>query len=239
MRLGAASDSRGPWHAARWERSASMRGRSEALPDPQLRTRASRISRRPGRPPASRGPELRIIVTSREALRAAGEQTYTLPPLLLPDRHADLGHCAARMPFSPVRRSGPPAPNPTSSSPPSIPPRCRRSARGSTNSACAGTSPQPASRRLRRAVGCPARRPVCAAARRGDHTAMPRQQTLKALIDWSYDLLDAVRRSCCASFRIRRRVDAGDAAESCCAFATLSSTEVVGRTEVGWSRSRS
>jgi hypothetical protein len=42
----------------------------------------------------------------------------------------------------------------------------------------------------------------------GDKTAMPRQQTLRALIDWSHDLLSEASARCCAGFRVRRRLDA-------------------------------
>src|SRR6185369_1425440 len=37
---------------------------------------------------------------------------------------------------------------------------------------------------------------------RGDRTALPRQQTLRALIDWSYDLLDAAERSLFAKLSV-------------------------------------
>ena len=45
----------------------------------------------------------------------------------------------------------------------------------------------------------------------GDRTALPRQQTLRALIDWSYDLLDASRARAIVPrlSRVRRRLHAG------------------------------
>ena len=44
----------------------------------------------------------------------------------------------------------------------------------------------------------------------GNRTALPRQQTLRALIDWSYDLLDGFRAGAVAAARgVRRRLDAG------------------------------
>ena len=71
---------------------------------------------------------------------------------------------------------------------------------------------------VRRADRRPARRPLPPADRR-HRTALPRQQTLRALIDWSYDLLSAGEQRCCSGCRCSpaagrrrrpRRVCAGD-----------------------------
>ena len=43
----------------------------------------------------------------------------------------------------------------------------------------------------------------------GDRTALPRQQTLRALIDWSYDLLtETGARAVAPALGLRRRLDA-------------------------------
>src|SRR5207344_1820828 len=62
---------------------------------------------------------------------------------------------------------------------------------------------------------------------RGDQTALPRQQTLRALIDWSYELLDEAER---AVFR-RLAVFAGgwtlDAAERIASLGAVSEASVL------------
>src|SRR6185295_5158280 len=64
---------------------------------------------------------------------------------------------------------------------------------------------------------------------RGDQTALPRQQTLRALIDWSHELLDEAER---AVFR-RLAVFAGgwtlDAAERVASFGDLAEADVLDR----------
>ena len=43
----------------------------------------------------------------------------------------------------------------------------------------------------------------------GSRTALPRQQTLRALIDWSYNLLSPEERLLLAALGLRRWLDAG------------------------------
>ena len=45
--------------------------------------------------------------------------------------------------------------------------------------------------------------------KRGSRTAMPRQQTLRATIDWSYQLLTESERRCFAAVGVYRGVDNG------------------------------
>ena len=172
------------------------------------------------------GPELRIIVTSREALRAAGEQTYTLPPLLLPDRHADLETLcrsdAVRL-FADRARLRQPDFVVTAEHAAAV------------WTICARLDGIPLALELAAArVGAFSVERIAARLgdrfallARGDRTAMPRQQTLKALIDWSYDLLDAVEKILLARLSVFAGGWTLDAAESVCVFTTLSSTEVV------------
>jgi predicted ATPase len=53
----------------------------------------------------------------------------------------------------------------------------------------------------------------------GDRTALPRQQTLRALIDWSYDLLDEQERTLLRRLSVFRGGWTLDAAEAVCADA--------------------
>lgn len=172
-------------------------------------------------------PGLKILASSRESLGIAGEVTYRVPSLFLPDparvtREALLKCESARL-F--VERAS--AANPrfelTDRNAASIAQICRRldgiplalelaSARARVLSA-----EQIAERlddRFRLLTG-------------GSRTALPRQQTLQALIDWSYDLLTEPER---AVFR-RLAVFVGgwtlEAAESVCAGEGVEEYEVL------------
>jgi predicted ATPase/class 3 adenylate cyclase/Tfp pilus assembly protein PilF len=139
-------------------------------------------------------PEVRILASSREPLDVAGEQTYALPPLALPEpgSRADAAACSdAGQLF--VERA-----------------RLRQSGFSLTEKnvdavakICARLDGIPLALELAAArVGVLS---VGAIAERlndrfrlltgGSRTAMPRQQTLRALIDWSYDLLGAAEKT--------------------------------------------
>ena len=134
-------------------------------------------------------PGLQVLATSREALRVAAEAVWQVPPLALPGRPGQ-----PRRRWPPTTRSG--------CSPTGPPPRCP-----------ASRWARPTSRRwssvCRALDGLPLAIELAAARVRvlsvdqiasrlsdrfhllttGDRTAPPRQQTLRAAIDWSYDLL--------------------------------------------------
>ena len=160
-----------------------------------------------------------VLSTSREALGIAGETTYRVPSLAAarPEARRHAGERIALRGGAPVRRAR------------AVPPAAvrrhrRRTRRRSPASAtgwtgfrwpsswrrrgCASLSIEEINRRLderfRLLTG-------------GSRTALPRQQTLRALIDWSYDLLTDAER---ALFR-RLAVFAGGwtlaAAEEVCA----------------------
>ncbi|HEX8990426.1 MAG TPA: adenylate/guanylate cyclase domain-containing protein [Anaerolineales bacterium] len=138
---------------------------------------------------------LKMIASSREALGIAGEAVYRVPPLSLPDAECltrrDFGRCESGQLF--VERAS--AANPrfslTDQNAAAIAQICRRldgiplalelaAARITTFSA-----EQIASHlddRFRLLTG-------------GSRTALPRQQTLRALIDWSYELLPEQERT--------------------------------------------
>jgi predicted ATPase/class 3 adenylate cyclase len=136
------------------------------------------------------GPEVRIIASSREALRVPGETTYPVPVLSVPGRHEmhEPGQLAnfesVQLLVDRVRAANP------------------RFALTADNAASVAEV-------CRRLDGIPLAIELAAARARslsidaiasrlndrfklltrGDRTALPRQQTLRALIDWSHDLL--------------------------------------------------
>ena len=140
-------------------------------------------------PAAARGA---VLATQPRALRFAGEIIYPVPPLTAPGRSTrrDIGARAQYVgrACSSTARGGPAGfavDRPTR--------------RRSPDLLAAGRHPaghrarrRPAARALR-SERSPARRSL-PAPHRGGRTALPRQQTLRAPIDWSYDLLHAERR---------------------------------------------
>ena len=61
----------------------------------------------------------------------------------------------------------------------------------------------------------------------GGRTALPRQQTLRALVDWSYELLHSRERAYFAGSRSSRAAGDLDAAEAVCGGDDIESWEVV------------
>ena len=124
-----------------------------------------------------RCPGLRLLATSREGLRVGGETIWPVPPLAPDDAvrlfvaRAQAARRAARARRRPARGASPTsAPGSTGCRWPSS---WRRPAPGRSR------SPQIAARlndRFRLLTG-------------GSRTALPRQQTLRAVVDWSYELL--------------------------------------------------
>jgi predicted ATPase len=168
-------------------------------------------------------PELKILATSREAMSVPGEVTFAVPPLAVPDPasfslapsslQTALGNESVRL-FVDRARSARPAFTMTASNAPAIAEICYRldGIPLAIELAAARTKalgPQEILSRLhdrfRLLTG-------------GGRTALPRQQTLRATIDWSYELLTEPER---ALFR-RLSVFAGGS--------TLAATEIVGCT---------
>jgi predicted ATPase/DNA-binding XRE family transcriptional regulator len=137
-------------------------------------------------------PNLRILATSRESLRISGERTYRLPSLRVPTPQQALGLSAANaMGYGAVVLFAQ---------------RAQRSAHGFV----LGDDNAPLVAEIcRRLDGIPLAIELAAARvnvlslqalatkldgrlrllSNGDRTALPRHQTMRALIDWSYDLL--------------------------------------------------
>ncbi len=135
-------------------------------------------------------PDLRIIATSREALNCAGEQSYRLPSLSVPDSSIDctpealVEYESARL-F--IERALWVNPNfrVTEKNASALAEMCKRldGIPLAIELAAARIKVLPVEKILERLND---RFNLLS---RGRRTALPRQQTLKALIDWSYDLL--------------------------------------------------
>ncbi len=142
-------------------------------------------------------PRLTVLATSREPIGVPGEVTWRVPPLSLADDAVAVVH-----------RPRPPCSARTSPSPATTPPPWPRSAGGWT--ACRWRSSW-------RRRGCgPCRRPRCSTGSDdrfrlltgGARTALPRQQTLRAAVDWSHALLtDAGAALCPPAVGLHRGLD--------------------------------
>ena len=163
-------------------------------------------------------PDLRIVATSREPLRIAGEQTYSVATLSLPEEHREIGiEALAQFPAVALFLD-----------------RARLQQPGFALTALTAAA---VTEICRRVEGIPLAIELAAARVRvlsvekiaerlqdrfrllsgGSRLALPRQQTLRALIDWSFDLLNDAEKT---MFR-RLSVFAGgctlEAAEEVCA----------------------
>ncbi|HVO90572.1 MAG TPA: tetratricopeptide repeat protein [Casimicrobiaceae bacterium] len=168
------------------------------------------------------GPRVRILASSRELLRVSGETTYPVPALSLPDASttidvATLGGFEAVWLFVARAKAVQPAFALDQRNAAAVADICRRvdgiALAIELAAACVRTlSVQKIASRLEDRF---------ALLRGGDRTSLPRQQTLRALIDWSYDLLDPTEQT---AFR-RLSVFAGgftiEAAEALLGDATL------------------
>jgi len=162
-------------------------------------------------------PTLRILATSREGLRVAGEMTYLIPPLSLPDP-GRLPPLETVMQYEAVRLFA------------------ERAASHRSGFKVTDDNASTVVRVCRRLDGMPLAIELAAARLRvlaveqiaarlddrfrlltgGSRTALPRHQTLRAAMDWSYDLLSAQEQA------LLRRLSAFaggwtlDAAEAIC-----------------------
>jgi predicted ATPase/class 3 adenylate cyclase len=141
-------------------------------------------------------PKLRIVTSSREGLGIVGEQTYRVPSLAVPDpRDASpverLLEVEAIQLFSDRARLSQPSFAVTEANVPAVVEVCHRldGIPLAIELAAARVKALPVEQlatrlddRFRLLTG-------------GSRTALPRQQTLRALIDWSYDLLSGEERT--------------------------------------------
>jgi predicted ATPase/class 3 adenylate cyclase len=142
------------------------------------------------------GPNVRILASSREPLRVPGETTYHVPPLGVPDARtaatpeALAGFESVRL-FVDRAMAVQPAFRVTGESAPAVAEICRRLdgiplALELAAARVRMLSPEKIAERLNDRFHL---------LTGGSRTALPRQQTLRALIDWSYDLLTGPERA--------------------------------------------
>jgi predicted ATPase len=174
------------------------------------------------------GPGVKVLASSRELLRVAGETTYPVPALATPDPSrtislASLTQYEAVHLFVDRAMAAQPAFRLTEKNAMAVADICHRLdgiplalelAAACVRTLSVDRIAQRLSDRFQLLTG-------------GDRTALPRQQTLRALIDWSYDLLSEPER---ALFR-RLAVFAGgftlEAAEAVGAVAEMARAEVL------------
>jgi predicted ATPase len=136
------------------------------------------------------GPDLKILASSREHLRVNGETTYPVPPLSVPDPHAKitleaLTQCEAVRLFVERARAVQPGFQVIQINVKAVADICQcldgiPLALELAAARVRALSVEEIAARLSDRFGL---------LTRGDRTALPRQQTLRASIDWSYDLL--------------------------------------------------
>jgi predicted ATPase/class 3 adenylate cyclase len=159
---------------------------------------------------------LKIIVSSREALGISGETVYRVPPLSLPDSEiltrASLTKCESAQLFIERAAAAKPRFSVTGQNVESIAQICRRldgiplAIELAAARVTAFSPEQIASHlddRFRLLTG-------------GSRTALPRQQTLRALIDWSYELLSEDERRLLRKLSVFAGGWTFEAAESVC-----------------------
>ncbi len=173
-------------------------------------------------------PGLKLLCTSREALAIAGEAAWRIPSLSMPDPRRVLDRNALET-FEAVRLFVERAAEVvagfalTEQNAPAIVQICRRldgiplAIELAASRARVLTPDQIAARlddRFRLLAG-------------GSRTAMPRQQTLKAAMDWSYDLLTPQEAAVLRRLSVFSRSCTLDAAEAVCAAADVANREVL------------
>ncbi|HTP47869.1 MAG TPA: tetratricopeptide repeat protein [Casimicrobiaceae bacterium] len=138
-------------------------------------------------------PQLKLVASTREHLRTAGEYTYVVPPLSLPHDN-EVGHSLTQFGAVKLFAERAAAAQPTfevsSENEASVLEICRRLdgiplaielAAARVRTLSVGAIAERLNDRFRLLAS-------------GDRAVLPRQQTLRALIDWSYDLLSDPER---------------------------------------------
>jgi len=172
------------------------------------------------------GRNIRILATSREPLRTAGEQTYALPALSLPDPKADLTTFiradAVRLFVERARLRRPDF-------------TVAAQHASAVAEICARLDGIPLALELAAArVGALAVETIAARLNdrfglltHGNRNALPRQQTLRATIDWSYDLLEVTEKTLFTRLAVFASGWTLDAAEAVAAAEELSQGDVL------------
>jgi predicted ATPase/class 3 adenylate cyclase len=163
-------------------------------------------------------PRLRILATSREGLRIAGETTYRVPSLSMPDRDrspspAVLTRCEAAQLFVDRAIAAVPSFTLSDQNAVAVAQVCHRldGIPLAIELAAARVKVLPVEKvaerlgdRFRLLTG-------------GSRTALPRQQTLRALIEWSHDLLSEPEQICLRRLSVFAGRWSLEAAEAVCA----------------------
>jgi len=172
------------------------------------------------------GPGVRVLATSREPLQIAGEQTYPLPAMSLPDSKDDAASFArsdAVQLFIERGRLQQPDFAPGENQVPAIIHLCTRldGIPLALELAAARLAALPVDKiaarlddRFRLLTG-------------GSRTALARQRTLRALIDWSYDLLNDDEKRLFARLAVFAGGWTLDAAEAVCAGDGLAQDDIL------------
>ena len=135
-------------------------------------------------------PRCTILLTSREVLRVDGEYVYRVPPLEVPaEDDEDLGSILSRSAVGTLCHKGKSSRLLTSRRTLTIFRRCPRSAGASTAYPSRSSLPRPAPPRSAFNRWPWVLSDRFALLTGGRRTALPRHQTLRAVLNWSYDLL--------------------------------------------------
>jgi predicted ATPase/class 3 adenylate cyclase len=175
------------------------------------------------------GPHVRVLASSREPLHVAGETTYPVPALEVPKLDsatalADLARFEAANLFIDRARSAHPALQWTPQNVVAVADICRRLdgiplALELAAARVRSLSVEKIAERLNNRFSL---------LTRGDSTALPRQQTLRALIDWSFELLTKPERELLQQLAVFAGGWTLEAAEAVGSGSGISSTDVLG-----------
>ncbi len=174
------------------------------------------------------GSQVKVLATSREHLRVAGETTYPVPALAAPDPQKEssataLSQYAAVRMFLDRASAAQPAFKVTSANAKAVAEICHRLdgiplalelAAARVRALSVENIAVRLSNRFHLLTG-------------GDRTALPRQQTLRASIDWSYDLLTTPERTLLRRFAIFSGGWTLEAAEAVAAFGDVDESNVL------------
>ncbi|MBC8140206.1 MAG: adenylate/guanylate cyclase domain-containing protein [Armatimonadetes bacterium] len=175
-------------------------------------------------------PQVKVLATSREPLCIAGETTYRVASLTLPSTAqakaatpANLSQFEAVRLFIERARAVKPDFAVTNANAPSLAQLCHRldGIPLALELAAARVRSLPVEQINDKLDSC------FRLLTGGDRSALPRQQTLRALIDWSYDLLNPGEKTLLARLSIFEGGWVLAAAESVCGFAPLEDWEVL------------
>jgi len=175
-------------------------------------------------------PNLRILASSREALSIPGEAVYRVPSLSTPDTHLahsaeSVAQCEATRLFIERARTVAPAFAVTDENAPAVAQVCAR-----LDGIPLAIELAAARVKILRVEQIAERLDDCfRLLTGGSRTALPRQQTLRALIDWSYDLLPEPERAVLRRLSVFSGGWTLEAAEQVCADDNVDGYEVLDR----------